>query len=165
MRRRLVPIVMVLLAAATAGAQPAERPARIEIRAGDNRLEIMLLAPVPCQTLTSFAESLEQPLDDRPYAMRLVRTSPPEGSEYILCITSDGTLVVGRRVFARAEPGIPDAFARGDIDRAYPALDGPMPWTWLVRMPVSREVIVTLEIRATEGWPVRHVIIKPDRYS
>ena len=118
-------------------------------------------APVPCHTLVGFLEMLERPLPDGAFALRVSRSSPPDAQELALCVTADGTLIVGSQRFARDARGRRGRLVRGEIERAFPPLEGSGPWRWLVSIALSREVSVTLEVSAVaEAWPVRRVVIR-----
>ncbi len=91
------------------------------------------------------------------------RSSPPGAHEFALCVTADGTLVVGTQRFAVDPRGRRGGFLRGEIERSFPALEGSGPWRWVVPIMLSREVEVTLEVTAQEDtWPVRRVVIRPE---
>jgi len=162
--RVLTGAAVVALVAGAAGGQPS-RPSMlpIEVIHDGNRLEALRDAPVPCHTLVGFLEMLERPLPNGAFALRVVRSSPPGAHEFALCVTADGTLVVGTQRFAVDPRGRRGGFLRGEIERSFPALEGSGPWRWVVPIMLSREVEVTLEVTAQEDtWPVRRVVIRPE---
>jgi hypothetical protein len=167
-RTRRAPLVAaalaIVLGTGSAGAQPAAvTRSPIEIAHDGNRLEALRDAPVPCQNLPGFLETLERPLPDRAFAARILRSSPPGATHLTLCVTADGTLIVGSQSFALDARGGRGAFVRGEIERSFPALEGSSPWRWLVPIAVSREVAITLEVKAlADVWPVRRVVIRSE---
>ena len=170
-RRRFPPPLRVALACAAvalatgvAGGQPSRQvPGPIEVIHDGNRLDALRDAPVACHTLVGFLEMLERPLPERVIALRVSRSSPPDAREYALCVTADGTLVVGAQQFTPGVRGRRGSFVRGEIERAFPPLEGSMPWRWIVPINLSREVGVTLEVKAlADVWPVRRVVIRPE---
>jgi len=51
-------------------------------------------------------------------------------------------------------------FDPDDPVNAYLPLEGNKPWTWLVSIPISRELQASLMIRAADGrWPVGSISI------
>lgn len=162
--RVLTGAALVALAAGVAGGQPSRRATPpIEVIHDGNRLEALRDAPVPCHSLVGFLEMLERPLPNGAFALRVVRSSPPGAHEFALCVTADGTLVVGTQLFAVDPRGRRGGFLRGEIERSFPALEGSGPWRWVVPIMLSREVQVTLEVTAqAETWPVRRVVIRPE---
>src|SRR5438045_7948113 len=95
-------------------------------------------------------------------AVRVVRSAPPQVIDYVFCITDDGVLVLGQQVRTLDVTSGQYVFTEGDIRRAYPALEGIAPWTWIVDIPLSREVPLSLEVKAmSQAWPVRSVAVTP----
>ena len=154
--------VMAVLLSGVAGGPPSRAASTaIDVIHDGNRLEALRDAPVPCHTLGGFIEMLERPLPEEAFAMRLSRSSPPDAREFALCVTVDGTLVVGMQHFALDARGRRGRFLRGEIERAFPPLDGSAPWRWLIPIALSREVQVTLDVRAmADVWPVHRVVIR-----
>jgi hypothetical protein len=104
---------------------------------------------------------VERPLPARASALRLIRSAPPEIVEYVLCVTSEGVLVVGRQVLGFDFATQRYVFSRGEIERSYPPLEQAGPWTWLLAIPVSRERTVVLEVRSDgPRSPVESVTIR-----
>jgi hypothetical protein len=168
--RRLVAagaFALVMLSASTPAAV-APRPVvvtmdadRFEITGEGNAVTGLRRAPVPYVSLTDVSAAVRQP-GPLPAAVRLVRGSPPQVIDYVWCVTEEGVLVVGRQVRSLDVPSGQYTFTEGDIKRAYPALEASVPWTWIVDIPLGREVSLTLEVRAiTPRWPVVAVAVSP----
>jgi hypothetical protein len=118
-------------------------------------------APVRYTSVTELYAAVRLP-DPLPAGVRVVRGTPPQVIDYIWCVTEEGVLVVGRQVRTADSGSGQYVFTTGDIKRAYPALEATVPWTWIVDIPLGREVALTLEVRAmSEGWPVRAVRVAP----
>jgi hypothetical protein len=134
---------------------------RFEISAEGNSVTGVRRAPVPYESLTALAAAVGQsrPL---PASARLLRSAPPQMIDYVFCVTEDGALVVGQQVRTLDVGSGQYVFTQGDIKRAYPALEATVPWTWMVDIPLGREVALTLELRAmSASWPVRAVSVTP----
>lgn len=139
---------------------PTSPTDRVVLRKGGNEFSAWRTAPVSYRNLGALSAALQRPLPVPSRAMQLVRRAPPEVVEYTLCVTGEGTLVLGEQLFQVDEAGGKRVLVRGEIGRAYPPLEHDGPWTWLVELPLSREGRVTLHVRATTaGWPVRSVTI------
>jgi hypothetical protein len=159
-------LVLLMLEARTGGTVPpgpvlvTMDAERFEIAAEGNTVSGRRRAPVPYASLSAIATAVqtEQPL---PAAVRLVRVAPPQVLDYVFCVTDDGGLVVGEQVRTLDALGR-YLFTGGSIKRAYPALEATAPWTWIVDIPLGREVTLTLEVKATSAtWPVRAVTVTP----
>ena len=134
---------------------------RFEISGEGNAVTGLRRAPVPYDSLSDVAAAVRQP-QTLPTAVRLVRTAPPQVIDYVFCITNDGVLIVGQQVRTLDVTSGQYVFTEGDIKRAYPALEAIVPWTWIVDIPLGREVPLTLELKAmTQAWPVRAVAVTP----
>jgi hypothetical protein len=139
---------------------PTSTTDRVVLRSDGNELTAMRTAPVSYRSLAALSGALLHPLPVPSRVLRLVRTAPPEVVEYTLCVTREGTLVFGEQRFEVEAPGRQRVLVRGELGRGYTPLEQDGPWTWLVGLPLSREVQVTLHVRATtSGWPVRSVTI------
>ena len=152
----------LLLVAARAEPQPvplAADRAMIRVLKAGNELVAMRVAPVAYSTLEQMAGSIGASAATQRAAVRIVRVSPPQEIDYLLCVTSSGTLVIGERVHDRVPGERHSVFARGAIVRSYPSLSVPEGWLWLVDVPLSRESIVTLQLRARARWPVESVSV------
>jgi hypothetical protein len=88
-----------------------------------------------------------------------VRASPQELIDYVLCVTRDGTLVVGEEIQTFDRGTRRHVFTKGEIARSYQPVDTPEGRLWLVEVVLSREVRVTLELRALGPWPVDSVAV------
>lgn len=157
----LVGIWIVTAFAPSVEAQALPSPAAewVSLRSDGNELSARRTA-VPYRSLEALTAALEHRLPDRSRALRLVRTSPPQTIDYTVCVTSDGTLVLGEQVFGLDRETRRNVPVRHGLTRAYPPLEHVGSWIWLVALPVSREVTVTLVVRATSpGWPVGSVTI------
>jgi len=134
---------------------------RFDVSGGGNSVTGLRRAPVPYAFVTEVSAAVRQP-NPLPAAVRLVRGSPPQMIDYVWCVTEDGVLVVGQQVRSLDVSSGQYTFMNGDIKRAYPALEARGPWTWIVDVPLGREVSLTLEVRAmTQAWPVRAVTVAP----
>jgi hypothetical protein len=148
------------LALFTVGAEaqprpPAARPpAPIRVQSGGNELIAALTAPVRYQALEQLLAEIGRADARAVGPIRVVRAAPPQTIDYVLCVTSAGTLVVGERVETFDERQRRYVFTRGEIARSYPPLEEGDGWLWLVEVRLSREVAVTLEVRAPARWPV-----------
>jgi hypothetical protein len=131
----------------------------IRVRSQGNELFAMREAPVAYSTLEQIATSIAAPSTTRPAPVRVIRSAPPEEIDYLLCVTSGGTLVLGERVHTRSAGERRYVFARGAIVRSYPSLNVPEGWLWLVDVPLSREATVTLQLRARTSWPLALVSV------
>ena len=130
------------------------------LKSDGNELIVLRNAPVSYRTLEALNASIERPFPASSRVIRLVRAAPPEVIDYVVCVTADGTLILGEQVFAVDAAQGPNVFVRGEITRGYAPLQRPGPWVWLLELPVSREMNATLVLRATtSGWPVRTVLI------
>jgi len=161
-------VALALIAVHPGALEPAEiRP--VVVRIGDDRFEVsaegnmltgLRRSAVPFVSVTDLVRDVARPAPLAASA-RLVRSVPPQVVDYVFCITDDGVLVVGQQVRARAASGA-YTFTEGGIKRAYSALEGTVPWTWIVDIPLAREVSLTLQVRAmAPGWPVRAVTVAP----
>ena len=164
----MVAVLALVMVFATVAAAVAPRPVSLLIEADrfdatgeGNSVTGLRRAPVPYASLTDVSVAVKQssPL---PAAVRLVRSSPPQVIDYVWCVTEDGVLIVGQQVRNLDVPSGQYTYADGDIKRAYPALEASGPWTWIVDIPLGREVSLTLEVRAmTQTWPIRAVTVAP----
>lgn len=156
--------MLVLAVCLLSGSAPAD-DAYVKFTADGNELVVRRAVPVQYTRLEEFASAIQQSLPASAAAFRVVRASPPEVLEYVFAITEDGGLLVGeqQRRFDFGERTY--TFAHGRLDRTYRAVDGFAPWMWLVDVPLTREVEVTLEVRAEGAWPVRSVLVTPRETS
>ncbi len=163
--RRWLLVTLVLLATTTMrpDAQPGSPvvldQSAIRVQSNGNELIARREAPVTYSTLEQIATSITATVATREVPVRIVRASPPQEIDYLFCVTSGGTLVLGERVHTR-EAGAPRyVFTRGAIVRSYPSFNVPEGWLWLVDVPLSREATVTLQLRAHAQWPVASVSV------
>jgi hypothetical protein len=134
---------------------------RFEVSGEGNSATGLRRAPVPYTSVTDVAAAVRQ-RQPVAAAVRLVRSAPPQVIDYVWCVTEDGVLIVGQQVRSLDMASGRYVFTEGDIKRAYPALEASVPWTWIVDIPLGREVALTLEVRAmTQAWPVRAVMVVP----
>ena len=164
---RLWGVVALVLVTAVVDAEPlptGERPAvPFRLLSGGNELVVAPQAPVAYTTLEQLTGAIGAPLATHEAPIRVVRASPPQTIDYVLCVTKDGTLVVGERVNTFDDAQGRYVFTRGGIARSYPPLDATGAWRWLIEVPLSRDVTVTLELRAHARWPVEAVSVAPPR--
>jgi len=168
MSRWIVPIAVALALVASARVESQPQPllavdrAVIRVNAGGNELRALRDAPVAFSSLEQIVASISQPTVPHAAPLTIVRASPPEEIDYLLCVTSTGTLIVGERVHAVGGDGPRGLFVRGEILRSYPSLSVADGWLWLVDVPLSREVRVTLQLRAPARWPLEAVAVTTD---
>jgi hypothetical protein len=169
MRRLLAAVVVALAVLGTpVTALVAPRPVvvnighdRFDITGEGNTLTGLRHAPVPYESVSEVAAAVREP-PSLAASVRLTRAAPPQVVDYIWCVTSEGVLVVGQQVRSLDGATGEYVFTEGDIKRAYPALEGIVPWTWIVDIPLGREVALLLEVRATaRTFPVRSVTVLP----
>jgi len=162
----LIAISLALLVSARAESQLppplAVDRAIIRVNAGGNELRALRDAPVAFSSLEQIVASISRATVPHAAPLTIVRASPPEEIDYLLCVTSGGTLVVGERFHAPGADGPLRLFVRGEISRSYPSLSVPDGWLWLVDIPLSREVRVTLQLRAPARWPLEAVAVTTD---
>ncbi len=133
---------------------------RFDISGEGNSVTGLRRAPVPYSSVAAVAAAVAK-AEPVPAAVRLVRAAPPQVIDYVFGVTEDGALIVGQQIRVLDASGR-YVFMNGDIKRAYPALEATVPWTWIVDIPLGREVGLTLELRAvTQAWPVRAIIVAP----
>ena len=166
MRRWILGAIVSLIAAAHAEGQPQPPVADgepVRVRSGGNELVVVRDVPVAYARLDQLVVDIARPAEPGAAPIRIMRASPPQLIDYVLCVTRDGTLVVG----ARIETFDPDerryVFTKGEIVRSYRPLDAPEGWLWLVEVALSREMIVTLEVRAPASWPAESVTVTANR--
>jgi hypothetical protein len=159
------------LAAAAAGlvivaarAEPQSPPvaldqAMIRVVSQGNELFAMREAPVAYSRLEQMSASLNTAGSTYTAPVRVVRVSPSQEIDYLFCVTTGGTLVLGERIHTRAAGDRRYVFERGAIVRSYPSLNVAEGWLWLVDVPLSRETTVTLQLRAPAQWPLASVSV------
>jgi hypothetical protein len=168
MSRRIVPIAvsLVLVAWVCAESQPppllAVDRAIIRVSAGGNELRALREAPVAYASLEQIVTDIARPAVSHAAPVTIVRASPPEEIDYLLCVTSSGTLIVGERFHTLGADGPRRVFTRGEIARSYPSVSVADGWLWLVDVPLSREVRVTLQLRAPARWPLESLAVTTD---
>jgi hypothetical protein len=164
MRRWIVAIVVPLaIVAARTESQPRQTVALdqsvIRVQSHGNELIVMRQAPVAYSTIEQIVESIAVPRRQGAVPVRLVRASPPQEIDYLFCVTSGGTLVLGERVHTLTAGDRRSVLTRGQIVRSYPSLSVPEGWLWIVQIPLSREATVTLQLRAAVAWPLESVAV------
>jgi hypothetical protein len=155
---------VVLLLIVAVRAEPQSTPvaldqSMIRVQSQGNELFAMREAPVAYSTLEQMSTSIAATSAPRTAPVRVVRISPPQEIDYLLCVTNGGTLVLGERVHTREAGEGRYVFARGAIVRSFPSLSVPEGWLWLVDVPLSRETTVTLQLRARAHWPLGSVSV------
>jgi hypothetical protein len=160
-------VVALVLVAAGADAEPLPTGGRqatpFRLQSDGNELVVAPQAPVAYTALEELTGAIGVPLATPAAPIRVVRAAPPQTIDYVLCVTKDGTLVVGERVHTLDDSQGRYVFTRGGIARSYPPLDEAGAWRWFIEVPLSREVTVTLELRARASWPVEAVTVTPPR--
>lgn len=134
----------------------------IRIRSNGNELIARREAPVAYSTIEQIVTSIGGSGVTREVPVRVVRASPPQEIDYLFCVTTGGTLVLGERVHTLDVGERRYVLTRGAIVRSYPSLDVPEGWLWLVQVPLSRETIVTLQLRASARWPLQSISVTAD---
>ena len=162
MKRWILSIVLPLaLVVARAESQPrlpaALDQAVIRVQSQGNELIVMRQAPVAYSTVEQMYAGIATPRASGTAPVRVVRASPPEQVDYLFCVTSGGTLVLGERVHASAVGE--RRFIRGEVVRSYPSMRVAEGWLWIVQVPLSREATVTLQLRSPVGWPLESVAV------
>jgi hypothetical protein len=166
MRRRFVAIVtaiLLLVVGTRIESQPSVSAALdqavIRVRSLGNEMIVMRQAPVAYSTIEQIYGEIGAPRSPGAVPVRIVRASPPEAIDYLFCVTSAGTLVLGERVHTiRAGERTP-VFARGQVVRSYPSLQVLDGRVWIVQVPLSREATVTLQLRSPTAWPLESVAV------
>lgn len=152
--------VLVLLLARVGDAAPARVADSLVLVYEAHRLSVKQSAPVPYPDLSSMMTAIQRASLVGRYAIVLFRDSPREIIGYVLAVEREGTLSLGSQLHEWDASDRRYRFLRGDLYRSYQPLEGNMPWTWLVTIPVSRERQASLVIRAVEArWPVESVSI------
>jgi hypothetical protein len=165
----LIALAMISMALVAARAEGQPRPpaavdrSPIRVQSGGNELVALRQAPVAYTTLEQLVADVGRPAANRRAPIRVVRAAPQQTVDYVLCVTSGGTLVVGERVHTFDVGQRRYVFTRGEMSRSYPPLDVPDGWLWLVEIPVSRETSVTFELRARGRWPVEVITVTSDQ--
>ena len=130
MRWLVVSIVALVLAVvARAESQPrlpaALDQAVIRVQSQGNEMIVMRQAPVAYSTIEQIYADIGAPRRVGPVPLRIVRASPAEEIDYLFCVTSGGTLVLGERVHTSADGARAPVFTRGQVVRSYPSLRVP----------------------------------------
>lgn len=159
--------MVVALASFAVGADSQPQPPGgqdrppVRVQSGGNELAALRDAPVAYTTLEQLMADVGRADATRATPIRVQRASPRQTIDYVLCVTSAGTLVVGERVHTFDEGRQRYLFTRGEIARSYPPLEEGDGWLWLVAVELSRETTVTFEVRAVARWPVAAVTLTP----
>jgi hypothetical protein len=163
-RRRWLAAAAASLVILAARAEPQSPPvaldqSMIRVVSQGNELFAMREAPVAYGHLEQMSASLNAAGSIYAAPVRVVRVSPPQEIDYLFCVTTGGTLVLGERIHTRAAGDRRYIFERGAIVRSYPSLNVAGGWLWLVDVPLSREATVTLQLRAPAQWPLASVSV------
>jgi hypothetical protein len=162
MRWWILGAIVSLIAVAHAESQPQPPVADgvpVRVRSGGNELVVVRDAPVAYARLDQLVVDIGRPAEPGAAPIRIMRASPAQLIDYVLCVTRDGTLVIGARIETFDPSERRYVFTKGEIVRSYRPLDAPEGWLWLVEMVLSREVTVTLEVRAPASWPAESVTV------
>ena len=164
MRRRWLAAAAASLVILAARAEPQSPPvaldqSMIRVVSQGNELFAMREAPVAYSRLEQMSASLNAAGSTYAAPVRVVRVSPSQEIDYLFCVTTGGTLVLGERIHTRAAGERRYVFERGAIVRSYPSFNVPEGWLWLVDVPLSRETTVTLQLRAHAQWPLASVSV------
>jgi hypothetical protein len=163
-RRRWLAAAVASLVILAARAEPQSPPvaldqSMIRVVSQGNELFAMREAPVAYSRLEQMSASLNAAGSTYTAPVRVVRVSPSQEIDYLFCVTTGGTLVLGERIHTRAAGERRYVFERGAIVRSYPSLNVAEGWLWLVDVPLSRETTVTLQLRAPAQWPLASVSV------
>jgi hypothetical protein len=163
-RRRWLAAAVASLVILAARAEPQSPPvaldqSMIRVVSQGNELFAMREAPVAYSRLEQMSASLNAAGSTHAAPVRVVRVSPSQEIDYLFCVTTGGTLVLGERIHTRAAGERRYVFERGAIVRSYPSLNVAEGWLWLVDVPLSRETTVTLQLRAPAQWPLASVSV------
>jgi len=163
-RRRWLAAAAASLVILAARAEPQSPPvaldqSMIRVVSQGNELFAMREAPVAYSRLEQMSASLNAAGSTYAAPVRVVRVSPSQEIDYLFCVTTGGTLVLGERIHTRAAGERRYVFERGAIVRSYPSFNVPEGWLWLVDVPLSRETTVTLQLRAHAQWPLASVSV------
>jgi len=163
-RRRWLAGAVASLVILAARAEPQSPPvaldqSMIRVVSQGNELFAMREAPVAFSRLEQMSASLNAAGSTYAAPVRVVRVSPSQEIDYLFCVTTGGTLVLGERIHTRAAGERRYVFERGAIVRSYPSLNVAEGWLWLVDVPLSREATVTLQLRAPAQWPLASVSV------
>jgi len=163
-KRRWLAAAAASLVILAASAEPQSPPvaldqSMIRVVSQGNELFAMREAPVAYSRLEQMSASLNAAGSTYAAPVRVVRVSPSQEIDYLFCVTTGGTLVLGERIHTRAAGDRRYVFERGAIVRSYPSFNVPEGWLWLVDVPLSRETTVTLQLRAPAQWPLASVSV------
>ncbi len=152
--------MLVLVLAQVGDAAPAKVAEPLVLVYEGNRLSVKQSAPVRYSDLASMLAALESASFVGQYAIVLFRESPREIVGYVLAVERKGALSLGSQLHEWDASDRRYRLLRGELYRSYQPLEGHSPWTWLVTIPISRELQALLLIRAVEAaWPVKTVSI------
>ena len=153
-------LVLVLLLARVGDAAPIGATEPLVLVYEGSRLSVRQVAPVPYSDLASMLAALPHASLSGRYAIVLFRDSPRQLVGYVLVVQGEGTLSLGSQLHEWNAGDRGYRFLKGELIRSYPPLEGRSPWTWLVTIPISRELQASLVIRAVNHrWPVESVSI------
>lgn len=155
--------LLVLLSGVGEAASPRAAQSLVLVYEG-SRLTVKPAAPVPYSDPARMLAALQQASLPAQYAMVLVRDSPRQLVGYVLAVEREGTLSLGSQLHEWDAGDRRFRLLRGELSRSYPPLEENSPWTWLVTIPIGRELEASLVIRAVERrWPVGSVSISMTR--
>lgn len=152
--------ILVLLLSRAGDAAPAGVADSLVLVYDANRLSVKQSPPVSYSDFSSMLTAIQRASLVGRYAIVLFRDSPREIIGYVLAVEREGTLSLGSQLHEWDASDRQYRFLRGELYRSYQPLEGNVPWTWLVSIPISREREASLVIRAVEArWPVESVSI------
>src|SRR5437773_2694228 len=138
MRWWILGALVSLVAVAQARSQPRSPaggdgvPIRVESRG--NELYAVRDAPVAYARLEQLVVDIARPSEPGAGPIRVARVSPRQLIAWVLCVTNDGTLVVGERLHTFDADERHYVFTKGEIARSYRPLETPEGWLWLVEV-------------------------------
>lgn len=152
--------VLVLILSGVGGADPAKVANSLLLVYETSRLSVRQSAPVPYSDLSSMMTALQRSSPIGRYAIVLFRDSPREIIGYLLTVDREGTLSLGTQSHEWDATSRQYRLVRSELFRSYQPLDENQPWTWVVSIPINRELQASLIIRAVGArWPIESVSI------
>jgi len=152
--------VLVLVLSGIGDADPAKVANSVLLVFEGNRLSVRQPAPVPYSEVSRMMTALQRASPIGRYAIVLFRDSPREIIGYLLTVDRDGTLSLGSQSHEWDAAGRQYRLVRSELFRSYQPLDENQPWTWVVSIPINRELQASLIIRAVGArWPIESVSI------
>lgn len=152
--------ILVLVLSGIGDADPAKVANSLLFVYERSRLSVRQPAPVPYSEVSSMMTALQRSSQTGRYAIILFRDSPREIIGYLLTVDREGTLSLGSQRHEWDTGDRQYRLVRSELFRSYQPLEGNQPWTWVVTIPINRELQASLIIRAGGArWPIESVSI------